>query len=534
VVLDFRILGPLEVVADAGPVALGGARQRATLAILLLSANRVVSVDRLAEDLYAGAAPVTAVTQVQRQVSELRKALGATAIETRPPGYRVRVTHDGFDLHRFERAAAEGSRALAESDAQRAADLLREALALWRGPPLADFGYHSFAQGSVERLEEMRLAAVEDRIDADLALGRHADLVGELEELVGEQQLRERPRGQLMLALYRSGRQAEALDVYRGTREALVREFGIEPSPDLQTLERAILNQDPALAPSGGARSSLSSPRQAERSLLVVSRRADDVDGLLALAQPLATRGHELIVTRLVADAADLEPAARALNARRKTLTVRARAAAFTSADPAADIARLGTIHDAVLVLLDAPPGLDSDRLPDEVARVLERSPADVAILSHEVELNAGEGIFVPFGGGEHEWAALELGAWLADATGAVLKLVGTKADERAGRRDASRLLADASLAVQRVVGVETEPILAEATEESLVAAVNAATVIAVGISPRWRRDGIGVTRRALVRKARPPVLLVQRGPCPGGLAPPESRTRFTWSLESS
>ena len=178
--LDFRILGPLEVVTEAGHVRLGGLKRRATLAILLLNANRVVSVDRLADDLYAGAAPVTAVTQVQRQISDLRKLLGtAQTVETRAPGYVLRLTSEQLDLQRFERLTAEATRSLAAGEPQRAADLLREALALWRGPALSDLAFESFAQPAIERLEEIRLAALEQRIDADLALGRHAELVGE-------------------------------------------------------------------------------------------------------------------------------------------------------------------------------------------------------------------------------------------------------------------------------------------------------------------------------------------------------------------
>ncbi len=212
--LEFRLLGPLEVLADGSPISLGGPKQRATLAILLLHANRVVSVDRLADDLYAGAPPVTAVTQVQRQISDLRKALGAgAAIETRPPGYLIRVGDAQVDLQRFERLGEEGRHALDRGDADAAAELLRAALALWRGAPLADLAYEEFAQVPVARLEEIRLAALEDRVEAELALGRHAQLIGELEQLITEQPLRERFRAQLMLALYRAGRQAEALDV---------------------------------------------------------------------------------------------------------------------------------------------------------------------------------------------------------------------------------------------------------------------------------------------------------------------------------
>ena len=247
-VLQFRILGPLEVVGDHGPLHLGGPKQRATLAILLLSVNRVVSVDRLADDLYSGAAPVTAVTQVQRQISELRKALGTeSTIDTRPPGYVLRVAPEQVDLRRFERLAEEADRALSQTQARLAADLLREALDLWRGEALADFTYEPFARSAIERLEELRLAALEQRIEADLQLGRHAGVTAELEQLVAEHPLRERFCRQLMLALHRSGRQAEALKVYGEARENLVEEFGLEPSTGLRELERAILAQDPAL-----------------------------------------------------------------------------------------------------------------------------------------------------------------------------------------------------------------------------------------------------------------------------------------------
>src|SRR6185437_13864040 len=226
---------------------LGGAKQRATLAILLLQANRVVGVERLADDLYAGAPPVTAVTQVQRQVSELRKVLGADAIETRSPGYVLHVEPEHLDLDRFERATYDADQALGRGEAQAAADLLERGLALWRGAPLADLAYESFARTAIERLDELRLVALEQRFEAELALGRHPSVLSDLEALVWEHPLRERLRGQLMLALYRAGRQADALDVYRKTRELLVGELGIEPSRSLQELERQILRQDETL-----------------------------------------------------------------------------------------------------------------------------------------------------------------------------------------------------------------------------------------------------------------------------------------------
>jgi DNA-binding SARP family transcriptional activator len=535
-VLEFRILGPLEVVGDGGPLPLGGPRQRATLAILLLRANRVVSIDRLADDLYAGAPPVTAVTQVQRQVSELRKALGAeSVIETRPPGYLIRVAPDSLDLARFEQHTNDASHAFARGEAQAAADLLRDALALWRGGALADLAYESFAQSAIARLEEIRLAALELRIEVELSVGLHAELIGELAALAAEHPLRESLSAQLMLALYRSGRQAESLDVYRRTREALVEQFGIEPTQMLRELERAILTHDPSLVLAPVRRDRAALGARSTGAVLVLPASEDRLGGLLAVAEPLvAAPPRELIMARLVAGEDELPRAAAALNARRATLATTARTAVFTTTDAAGDVARLVTAHDIDLVLRDGPAE-HGERVPDELAAMLERSSADLAVLVGAAPDFAGGGaVFVPFGGGEHDWAALELAGWLASAIRAPLRLVGTKADPRRGRRDASRLLADASLAVQRLVGVETEPILAEPSGAGLLAAVEPAAIVVAGISEHWRREGIGASRRALVRGGRAPTLLVHRGLRPGGLAPRDSRTRFTWTLDAS
>jgi len=241
--MDFRILGPLEVVDEGHVVALAAAKPRALLAILLLHAGEPVSSDRLIEDLWAGRPPATAAKVLQTYVSQLRKALGNGVIVTGPTGYALRVEPGGLDLHRFERLVTEAQAAGPPA----AAELLREALALWRGPALVEFAYEPWAQAEIGRLVELQLSIVQDRIDADLALGRDAELVGELEQLVSEHPLSERLRGQLMLALYRSGRQAEALAAYRAARETLVETLGIEPGAALRRLERAILDQDPAL-----------------------------------------------------------------------------------------------------------------------------------------------------------------------------------------------------------------------------------------------------------------------------------------------
>jgi DNA-binding SARP family transcriptional activator len=245
--IEVRLLGPLEAGRGDGPVALGGPKPRALLAVLALELGRVVSTDHLVEALWPGDAPETASHAVQVYVSQLRKALGPVIV-TRPPGYALELDQDAVDVHRFARLAGEGRTALQAEAPELAETSLREALALWRGPALADFGYEPFAQTEIARLEELRTVVLEERIEADLALGRHAELVAELEALVQAQPHRERPRAQLMLALYRSGRQADALAAYRAARDVLVDELGIEPGPELRELEGAILRQDASLA----------------------------------------------------------------------------------------------------------------------------------------------------------------------------------------------------------------------------------------------------------------------------------------------
>ena len=252
--MDFQILGPLQVRRDGQSVALGTAKQRALLAILLVHANELVPSDRLIEELWPEP-PETATNALQVYVGKLRKALeperspGASGelLVTQAPGYLLRVQPDELDADRFERLLGEGRTASESKDPAKAVKRLREALELWRGPVLADFAYDPFAQAEIARLEELRLDALEERIEAELALGGASNLVGELEALIKDNALRERLRGQLMLALYRSGRQADALEVYRQTRDTLDEELGIEPSRPLRRLQTAILRQEPAL-----------------------------------------------------------------------------------------------------------------------------------------------------------------------------------------------------------------------------------------------------------------------------------------------
>ena len=247
--MRFGILGPLEVADDGGRrVELGGHKQRSVLAILLLHANEGVSSDRLVEDLWSGGPPASAAGSLQAQVSRLRRALGdGQRIVTSGGGYLLRVAPGELDRELFARLVEEGGAAVSTEDWELASGKLREALGLWRGPPLSDFQYDSFAQGEIARLAELHVGALEQRIEAELALGREATVIGDLERLVREHPYRERLRGQSMLALYRTGRQAEALAAYRKARRVLAEELGIEPSFELRELHDAILRQDPSL-----------------------------------------------------------------------------------------------------------------------------------------------------------------------------------------------------------------------------------------------------------------------------------------------
>ena len=241
--MRYRLLGPLEVIGDDGEVVALGGRERVLVATLVLGANQVVSTDRLVDALWGDDPPATAANALQVHVSKLRKKLSRAgageSLTSAPQGYVLQTGPGDVDLEEFEQLASAAAGEPAEVSRR-----LREALALWRGPALADVSSDLLA-GEKTRLEELRLLALERRIEADLALGHHADLVGELEALVQADPLREGPRRQLMLALYRSGRQADALATYREAREVLAEELGIDPGPELQALELAILNQDP-------------------------------------------------------------------------------------------------------------------------------------------------------------------------------------------------------------------------------------------------------------------------------------------------
>ena len=288
--LEVRLLGPVELTSGGRPVPLGRPKQRALVALLALSPNRVVSSDRLIDALWGERPPPTAPVALYGLVSALRKLLepdGAGVVVTREPGYMLELPAEQIDVGRFERLAAEGRRALAAGDADTAARLA-EALRLWRGPPLQDLANLPFAQTEIGRLEESRLAAVEARVDADLARGRNGDLVPELESLVAEHPLRERLRAQLMLALYRAGRQADALAAYRNARSVLVDELGIEPSEELHALEGAILRHDPSLAAPARGRAGDGGAVAAPEPLPLRGRKRPAAIATLVLAAALA------------------------------------------------------------------------------------------------------------------------------------------------------------------------------------------------------------------------------------------------------
>lgn len=284
---EFRLLGPLEVLVDGKPLRIAAAKPRALLALLLLNRNRVVPTERLVDELWGEEAPARATKTLQVYVSQLRKALGPERLVTRPPGYELRIGEGELDVERFETLAAAAREKLAAGDLQAAVAGLREALGLWRGPALREFRSEPFADAAAARLEDLRLAAVEDRLHAELDAGATAEVIPELEELVDAEPLRERPRELLMLALYRSGRQADALDLYRRTRELYVNELGIDPGPGLRELEQAVLRQDSDLRvparPASPTQPGEPSPRR-RRSLLLVTALGVLLVGVVAAA----------------------------------------------------------------------------------------------------------------------------------------------------------------------------------------------------------------------------------------------------------
>jgi hypothetical protein len=332
-----------------------------------------------------------------------------------------------------------------------------------------------------------------------------------------------------MVALYRCGRQAEALEAFQLARRTLVAELGIEPGAALRDVQRAILEQDPALArPRPGSAASAPIPDNPRR---VMTAAFGDVSllSLVALGARLAGESErELVIASPVTSAADLSDAVRRLGEVRDRLSaegVTARTAAFTSITPGHDFARLADEQDVELLVVDAPEGLLEDA---RLLALLDNAPCDVAILVGAGPARAGP-VLVPFSGSEHDWAAVELGAWLARRDGRVLQLAGASSGSKG--RDASRLLANASLAVQRALGIAAEPMIVEPSPPALVTVACAAGVTVVGLPDRWRTAGLGRTRTALAVEPDVTTVLVRRGLRPGGLAPRHEGTRFTWTI---
>ena len=298
--VEFGILGPLEIAAGGQPLPVQGARTRAVLAMLLVHANQVVPADRLTAELWAGQPADRAAASLQVRVSQLRKTLRAAGepdrLVTRPPGYLIRVTPGELDAPRFEHLARDGETALAAGDGALAARRLDEALGLWRGAALADVDDAPFAQAEARRLEERRLAALESRAEARLACGGHRELIGELETLTAAHPLRERLWAHRMLALYRAGRQAEALRAYRDLRAILTGELGIEPSPALRELEGRILRQDATLAPPAPGEDRADGPGARSEAEPPVTRYARSSDGVHIAYQVLGQGERDIVI----------------------------------------------------------------------------------------------------------------------------------------------------------------------------------------------------------------------------------------------
>jgi DNA-binding SARP family transcriptional activator len=386
--MEFRVLGPLEVVDDGRPVAIERRLSRALLAYLLLHANEPMSADRLVDELWGPAAPRTAIASLQNYVSTLRKLLGAGRIELEPAGYVLRVDPERFDLTRFNRLVSEARAAPPMERSQ----LLRSALALWRGQPLQDLAFEEFAQAEIAELSERHLAAVEERVDADLQLGAGAELVEELAELIAEHPLRERLRGQAMLALYRAGRQADALQAYQDARHILDEELGLEPSEELRDLQQRILRHDPSLAEAAPVPEGIESRR-------TVTILFCDLVGSTRLATALDPEVYRRLISSY------LDAASRAIEAHGGVVEK--------------------FIGDAVMAVFGAPELREDDVLRAVRAAVDARN-AVAALEAHElavrIAVNTGE--VVVSGSGLVAGATVNLAAHLeqrADVNGIVL-----------------------------------------------------------------------------------------------------------------
>jgi DNA-binding SARP family transcriptional activator len=548
--MEYRILGPLEVLDGGQTLAVRGGKLRALLADLLIHANQVVSTERLIDDLWGESPPDTATSALQVYVSQLRKLLESergtkgSVLARKAPGYVLNMGPDELDRSRFERRAAEGNRDLEDSRFDAASRRLSEALSEWRGEALAEFAYEAFARSEIERLNTLRLSVLEDRISADLARGRHHEVSGELETLVRQHPLREGLRARLMLALYRSGRQADALQVFQDGRRMLADELGIDPGHELKRLESSILAQDPSLdlrIPVQSRSTARSAPSRS--SALVAALDQEGLEALIPLARVLGRSDppRELILARLLTTSeADQEGGLPLITAdlerHRAGMTsegVASRVIAFTTPDPGEDVVRLSVDYRVDLVLAGARGAVTGETSLDPwVRRLLEELPCAVALAAWPLGTDPAplEGtVVVPFGGGEHDWAALEFGARVAQTMGMELRLLGTAAPN-SDHRDSSRLLANASLVIQEVTGVVAEPTLVVPGPEAVLEAAGDAGLLVMGISERWKDEGIGAVRSEIARGANALTVMLRRGGATLAHAAPREMTQFPWS----
>lgn len=496
--LEFRLLGPLEIANDGLAVPLEGAKPRALLALLLLERGRSVTTRRLGDGLWGPAAPASAAKALQVHVSQLRKALGASAIETRGDAYAIHAPAGAVDLDTFEQLAEAGRSRLGAGRPAEALEPLSAALALWRGDALEGLDEPGLTPARA-RLEELRVVVHELLADARIAIGDTVSALPELTLLAHRYPLREGIQERLMLALYRSGRQADALAVFRSLRARLHDELGLEPRRRVRALEQAILRQDAALETPG---------RTVRR---VVVAAGSNPGRLAALAAPLVRPdGGELILLVPVAEPGELADASVRLEAERSEDI---RVATFVSAAPRRDVLRLGAAEGASLVVLETAAAELVTAGSDSAAGL----PADLALFVDAAGPLPGERVSVLQAGGGHDWAAIELAAALARGAGVSLRLLGPGSSG-----EASTLLARTALVVQRFAGIATEPALfAPGAAASLGALVADGVLVAAVDAPVPEPlTELGV-----------PLVVVRGGPRPGLLAPAQTITRFSWAL---
>jgi DNA-binding SARP family transcriptional activator len=524
-VLEFRVLGPFAVVRDGVPLAIGGRRQRAFLALLVLHGGEVVSRDRLIDTLWGERTPPSAAHVLHVYASQLRSVLDADVLVTRSPGYVLDAADDQIDLRRFERLFDAAQVALARGDAARACAFLDDADGLWHGTVLEDLAHEEFVQAEARRLEELRIAAAELRAEAAIARGPDGADMARLQALAVAQPSRERTHALLIRALAATGRQAEALDVYGRLRARLDEELGIEPGADLRAAHLAVLRQE-TTAPAPAAPLPARTPRG---TVLAVVTDPARLAGIAAVAdRAAAARGRELILACVLPAASrdQLGVAAAAARDARRDVAGAARTAAFVSGDPAAAISQLATEHDADLVVCDGH-GITADGILTRAQReLLATVTADVALVL-QGRLDDGP-VACPFGGSVHDWAAVELAALLAHAQDAPLRLIGVVSDGD----DSSRHVARAGLSVQGVLGIDTDPVLAVPGAPGLIGAAQGCSCLVLGLSDLWRSVGLGAVRAELAAGFSS-LVVVRRGVRPGLLASDGARSRFAWSVVS-